>query len=417
MAEGSPSDGLGGLADRVLEVGRDAGLVAMGICDTEPFLEARQELLDRRDAGLAGTMAFAYRNPERSTEPARLLRNAASLVVGAMPYRQPRLADDGDTARSGGVTGAGDVAASGQRGTLSLQARVARYATDDYYAVLRAALERVADELRRAGFRAHIVADDNALVDRAAAVRAGLGWIGRNTGLITPEAGGEVVLGSVVTDAVLPTTNRSVADGCGSCRVCEPACPTGALDDGRLDARKCLAWLVQAPGDFPREHRQALGDRLYGCDECTVVCPPSRLASRRLGDLPHGERPGPTVDVLEVLRLDDETLLERYGRWYLPGRDPNALRRNALVILGNTGDGFDGATAAVLERYLADESQLLAGHAAWAALALGRQDLAVAAADRPSVADELAAAGLVTPVAVGSRRSQADGASATSGGP
>ena len=135
MAEGSPSDGLGGLADRVLEVGRDAGLVAMGICDTEPFLEARQELLDRRDAGLAGTMAFTYRNPERSTEPARLLRNAASLVVGAMPYRQPRLADDGDTARSGGVTGAGDVAASGQRGTLSLQARVARYATDDYYAV------------------------------------------------------------------------------------------------------------------------------------------------------------------------------------------------------------------------------------------------------------------------------------------
>jgi len=174
---------------------------------------------------------------------------------------------------------------------------------------------------------------------------------------------------------------------------------------------------VQAPGDFPREHRQALGDRLYGCDECTVVCPPSRLASRRLGDLPHGERPGPTVDVLEVLRLDDETLLERYGRWYLPGRDPNALRRNALVILGNTGDGFDGATAAVLERYLADESQLLAGHAAWAALALGRQDLAVAAADRPSVADELAAAGLVTSVAVGPRRSQADGASATSGGP
>ena len=248
-------------------------------------------------------------------------------------------------------------------------------------------------------------------------MRAGLGWIGRNTGLITPEAGGEVVLGSVVTDAVLPTTNRSVADGCGSCRVCEPACPTGALDDGRLDARKCLAWLVQAPGDFPREHRQALGDRLYGCDECTVVCPPSRLASRRLGDLPHGERPGPTVDVLEVLRLDDETLLERYGRWYLPGRDPNALRRNALVILGNTGDGSEGATAAVLERYLADESQLLAGHAAWAALALGRQDLAVAAADRPSVADELAAAGLVTSVAVGPRRSQADGASATSGGP
>ena len=199
--------------------------------------------------------------------------------------------------------------------------------------------------------------------------------------------------------------------------MCEPACPTGALSDGRLDARRCLAWLVQAPGEFPREHRVALGDRLYGCDDCTVVCPPSRLASRRLGDLPPGERPGPTVDVLDVLSLDDATLLERYGRWYLPGRDPDALRRNALVILGNTAHGADAATADVLERYLAGGSELLAGHAAWAALALGRQDLALAASDRPSVADELAAAGLVTPVTVGPRRSQAGDASATSGAP
>ncbi len=411
LAEQLSDDDLAGLADRLLEVGRDAGLAAVGICDTEPFLEARQELFDRRDAGLAGTMAFTYRNPERSTEPARLLRNAASLVVGAMPYRQPRTAAAAD-----GERGAADPEGSDPEGP-GLDGRVARYATDDYYAVLRGALDRVANELRSAGFRAHIVADDNALVDRAAAVRAGLGWIGRNTGLITAEAGGEVVLGSVVTDAVLPTSGRPVADGCGTCRVCEPACPTGALSDGRLDARKCLAWLVQAPGDFPREHRVALGDRLYGCDDCTVVCPPSRLASRRLGDLPTGERPGPTVDVFDVLSLDDATLLERYGRWYLPGRDPDALRRNALVILGNTGDGTDGMTAAVLKRYLSGGSELLAGHAAWAALALGRHDLALAASDRPPVADELAAAGLVTPVAVGPRRSQAGDASATSGAP
>lgn len=398
-------EGLADLADRLLEVGRVAGLVAVGICDTEPFVEARQELVERREAGLAGTMAFTYRNPERSTEPTRLLRNAASLVVGAMPYRQPRDA------------GARRIDADADRGDGAIEGRVARYATDDYYAVLRSALERVAVELREAGFRARVVADDNALVDRAAALRAGLGWIGRNTGLITTEAGGEVVLGSVVTDAVLPARGRPVADGCGSCRACEPACPTGALSGGRLDARKCLAWLVQAPGEFPREHRVALGDRLYGCDDCTVVCPPSRLASRRLGDLPPGERPGPAVDVLEVLSLDNETLLERYGRWYLPKRDPDALRRNALVILGNTGDGRSRSIAAVLSRYLAGESELLAGHAAWAALALGREDLAMAAVDRPSVAEEVGAAGLVTEVAVGSRRSQSGSSSGTAGAP
>lgn len=378
--------GLERLADRVLEAGREAGLVAMGICDTQPFLEARQELFDRREDGLAGTMAFTYRNPERSTEPARLLRHAASLVVGAMPYRQPRPSRQPP-----------DRAAD--PGSSRPQAAVARYATDDYYAALRSALERVADELRDAGFRARVVADDNALVDRAAAARAGLGWIGRNTGLITPDAGGEVVLGSVVTDAVLPPRGEPVDDGCGTCRACEPACPTGALSEGRLDARKCLAWLVQAPGEFPREHRAALGNRLYGCDDCTVVCPPSRLTSRRLGDLPPGSDPGSAVDVLELLSLDDDALLERYGRWYIPGRDPDALRRNALVILGNTGDGADHATATLLVRYLASPSELLAGHAAWAALRLGREDLARTQAHRTSVAEELAAARPASPAA------------------
>jgi epoxyqueuosine reductase len=373
------SPGLDRLADRLLEVGREAGLVSVGICDTQPFLEARQELFDRREAGLAGTMAFTYRNPERSTDPQRLLRNAASLVVGAVSYRQPRT----------------DVGAIGEP-----TARVARYATDDYYTTLRSALERVAEELRTAGYRARVVADDNALVDRAAAVRAGLGWIGRNTGLITPEEGGEVVLGSVVTDAELPGRGTPVEDGCGSCRACEPACPTGALANGRLDARKCLAWLVQAPGEFPREHRAALGDRLYGCDECTVVCPPSRVAARRHGDGPLGDDPGPTVVVLDLLGLDDEEVLERYGRWYLPGRDPDALRRNALVILGNTGHvgrdprngghPVDSEVEAALVRYLGGESELLAGHAAWAALALGRDDLVRPHRHRSAVAAELA---------------------------
>ncbi|MEZ5380867.1 MAG: tRNA epoxyqueuosine(34) reductase QueG [Microthrixaceae bacterium] len=337
------------LADAALEVGRQAGLAAVGICDTAPFVEARRALEQRKAEGLAGTLEFTYRNPERSTEPDRLLRNASSLVVGAVAYAQTEPPLAGPAAESEPV------------------ARVARYATDDYYGRLRAALEAVAERLRRAGFRARVVADDNGLVDRAAARRAGLGWIGRNTGVISPDAGGEVVLGSVVTDACLPPRGAPVQDGCGSCRACEPACPTGALADGRLDARRCLAALVQAPGEFPLEFREALGDRLYGCDECTVVCPPSRLASRRLGAEPSGTRPGPLVDVLGLLSMGDDELMERFGRFYLPGRDPDALRRNALVVLGNVGSADDEATVATLRRYLASPSAMLAEHAEWAA--------------------------------------------------
>ena len=155
----------------------------------------------------------------------------------------------------------------------------------DHYRPLRAALGRVAEHLQSAGWRARVVADDNALVDRAAAVRAGLGWYGKNTNVLLPGAGSWFVLGSVLTDAPLTagtSSPRPVPDGCGSCQQCLTACPTGALvGAGQLDGRRCLAWLLQAPGVFPPEFRVALGDRMYGCDDCQTVCPINRMATRR----------------------------------------------------------------------------------------------------------------------------------------
>ncbi len=202
-----------------------------------------------------------------------------------------------------------------------------------------------------------MVVDDNALVDRAAAQRAGLGWFGKNSLLLLPDAGSWFVLGSVVTDAPLrstpPTADTPVAhaEGCGTCSRCLTACPTGALvAPGVVDARRCLAWLVQAPGSFPDEFREALGDRIYGCDECQQVCPINKVADRRDPPPPPGatvlsgssearSADGPLVDLLELLEAADEELLVAHGRWYIAERDPRYLRRNALVALGNIGDG------------------------------------------------------------------------------
>jgi epoxyqueuosine reductase len=144
-----------------------------------------------------------------------------------------------------------------------------------------------------------------------------------------------------------------------------------------VDARRCLAWLVQAEGDFPEEHRRALGDRIYGCDDCQEVCPPNRRG-RDVPDADAGgahvgdaEQPAAWVSLIELLEADDDTLLSRHGRWYIPRRDPRYLRRNALVALGNAGRCDDPAVVAVLDRYVHGADEMLGRHARWAADALG----------------------------------------------
>ena len=333
----------------MVAVGRSAGLAAVGVAGAEVFTSTRATLHARRRAGLHGGMQFTYRNPDRSTDPARVLEGARSLVVGAWGYRRR------------------DPAVS----QIRPHGVVARYARVDHYAPLRAGLGRVAEALRADGWQARVVVDENALVDRAAAQRAGLGWYGRNSLLLLPGLGSWFVLGSVVTDAPLehtpPAGHTAAAEGCGSCRRCMAACPTGALvADGVLDARRCLAWLVQAPGPFPVEHRAALGARIYGCDECQEVCPVNRAGDRRTP--PAGPEAGSvaSVDLLDLLDASDDELLATNGRWYLADRDPRYLRRNALIALGNVGDGRDPATTAAVARWSCSDDGLLAEHARWA---------------------------------------------------
>jgi epoxyqueuosine reductase len=342
-------------------LGREHGIEHLGVAPAGVLHRARRELHARRKAGFDAGMAFTFRNPDRSTDPARAVPGARSIIVAARSY----LADN-EPARPPGA-----------------QARVARYAWIDHYGPLRAGLRAIAERLRAAGERAIAFADDNAVVDREVAYLGGLGWFGKNANLLVSGAGSWFVLGSVVTtagfDAELP--EAPVADGCGSCRRCIDRCPTGAIvAPGVIDAGRCLAWVLQRPGTIPVELRQVVGDRIYGCDDCQEVCPPTVRLGRRhrraLGELEASSADGAQawVDVLDLLDADDATLLDRHGRWYIAARDPRWLRRNALVVLGNVGDGSDERTAATLTRYRVGDDDVLAEHARWASERLGLTD-------------------------------------------
>lgn len=344
----------------VLDAGLAAGLSAAGTCTARAWDGTRAVVEARRRGGLADTMAFTYRNPVRSTDPSRLLRGAATLFVGATGYAP----------------------ASVPAPESPASARVGWYATDDFYAQLRAGLDAMAGVLRRLGFRAVVVADDNGLVDREAAWRAGLGWYGRNSLLLSPKLGSWTVLGSVVTDASVAHVAQPMADRCGACTACRPACPTGAIGaDRSVDARRCLAWIVQRPGPIPLDLRSAVGDRVYGCDECQEACPPNQAVVVRLsrsGGLAVGAAPGRWIDAAAWLLLGDDDLAEAWGRWYLPARDVGIARRNLLVVLGNSGAASSTAVVRAVRAHVDHPDPVVAEQARWSAERLG---MAVADAD------------------------------------
>lgn len=345
--------GAASLNDELASIAETNKIDRIGFCTAEVFEEVRRTLHSRKAEGLSADMQFTYRNPDRSTDPARSVTGARSIVVAAKSYRRRSVPVEKSAIGS---------------------AEIAEYVWEPHYHGLREVLEQMADHLRQFGWKARVLLDDNALVDRAAAYRAGIGWWGKNSNILIPGVGSRFVIGSVVTDAVLVSNSEPVGDQCGSCRRCIDACPTDAIvAGGAIDSNRCLAWLVQSDGVFPREHRRALGGRIYGCDDCQTVCPPNVLADR--ADAPEMTSGTSSVSVEELLTLDDESLLERFGAWYIPRREPRYLRRNALVVLANIADRTEPSVRMLVEQYVRSDDEIERSHAIWAASELDYTDL------------------------------------------
>jgi epoxyqueuosine reductase len=233
------------------------------------------------------------------------------------------------------------------------EGRLPRYTWHDAYAELRERLDALG---RRLGGAYRVLVDANQHVDREGAVRAGIGFYGKNTMLITRRHGSWVVLGTLVTDVEIDPSTPLEAS-CGECRLCIDACPTDALAEaGTLDATRCLSYWTQAAAPIPEDYREELGDMVYGCDICQDVCPWNRGIEKRRADAEPGEA---VVSLADWLSADD--LADRYDRLYVPRNDPRYLRRNALVALGNTGGDPELARP-----YAEGDDPLLREHAEWA---------------------------------------------------
>jgi epoxyqueuosine reductase len=315
----------------------ELGIDVVGASPAEPYEDTERHIRERRERGLFADMRFTMAQPEVSCHPESLLPGARTVVSAALSYYSP-------APEPGNGEG-----------------RLPRYTWSDNYALLR---EKLAALGRRIGGSYRVFVDANQHVDREGAARAGVGFYGKNTLLITRGYGSWVVLGTLVTDAEIEPSPPLELD-CGSCRLCIDACPTHALDEvGVLDSTRCLSYWTQAPGPIPEEYRESLETQVYGCDICQDVCPWNRGVEKRRADMPLQEEAEPTVSLREWLTASDEDLRARYDRLYFPRNDPRYLRRNALVAAGNSGDP---SLLEVVAPYAQGSDPLLRDHAEWAA--------------------------------------------------
>ncbi|MCS7048682.1 MAG: tRNA epoxyqueuosine(34) reductase QueG [Verrucomicrobiae bacterium] len=286
--------------------------------------------------GFHAGLAYMERRQAERVDPQRVLPGARSVVVVGMNYY------------SGDPVGPG---------------RVARYAQGqlDYHDVLAPRLATLAARICAWGAEARWYVDTGPVLERDFAERAGVGFIGKHTNLISRRYGNWLVLGAVLTTLDLPA-DPPARNLCGRCTRCLEACPTGAIvAPFQLDARRCISfWTIEWRGRIPEEWRIAIGDRLFGCDDCLEVCPWNRFAQHAAAA---EFRPRALPALTEMLTWDDRQFREFFQHTPIFRLKRGPFLRNVCIVLGNCGDS---AALPALERALHDPDPLVREHAEWA---------------------------------------------------
>jgi epoxyqueuosine reductase len=340
-----------GLTSDLKAYAHEVGFHLVGVTSPDPFPEAELDIIRWLNEGHQGEMTWLNAARTRlATHPKELVAGAKSLVVVGASYRTEEPTQYSVPSTQYSSTG-----------------RLARYAWgSDYHDALRSRLKLLEAFLAQRGpVRSRIFVDSGPLVERDAAVRAGLGFRGKNTNLLTP-IGSFVFLGALLTDVQLEL-DQPVDKNCGTCRLCIDACPTDALDEAyHLAAERCIAYLtIEHRGPIDAELRPKLGEWVFGCDICQDVCPHNASTrGRPRGWAEFEPRLGTSLDLGRLVTMDDQAFRETFRGSPVKRAKRRGLVRNAALAIGNTGQPAD--RPALEQAAAADPEPVVRDAAEWA---------------------------------------------------
>jgi epoxyqueuosine reductase len=335
------------LKQRIFDKAEELGFCACGIARADAAPEAGKRLREWLAAGNHGEMGWMEARAEQRASPNGLWPEAKSVIALAMSYAPASdplaLAEEKD------------------RGRISVYAQGA-----DYHKVVKKALKAMgrwlADE---AGCELKVFVDTAPVMEKPLSAAAGIGWQGKHSNLLNREHGSWLFLGVIYTTLELEPDQPGVVH-CGTCTACIDACPTQAIvAPNQVDARRCISYLtIEHAGPIPHEFRRAMGNRIYGCDDCLAVCPWNRFAAAAQANKAFVPRPELAAPALaDLLALDDASFRELFSGSPIKRIGVNRMTRNCLIAAGNSGDA---ALRPAVERHLLSEDPVVADAAKWA---------------------------------------------------
>ena len=334
------------LRSALAQEARALGFDCIGITAPDTIADAARHFHEFLEIGAHGDMEWLAQNPERRADPRGLWPDVRSVIMLGVNYGP----DEDPLA----------ILKQRSRGAISVYAQ-----GDDYHDVIKKRLKALARWLvATVPSEVKVFVDTAAVMEKPLAQASGVGWQGKHTNLVSRGFGSWLFLGAIFTTLELPHDEAEI-DHCGSCHACLDICPTAAFPAPyKLDARRCISYLtIENKGPIPHEFRNAIGNRIYGCDDCLAVCPWNKFAraGRETKLAARDELRAP--ELAELARLNDAAFRARFAKSPVKRIGRDRFVRNVLIAIGNSGEG---ALAQEAERLLADESPLVRGAAVWA---------------------------------------------------